>query len=264
MNTGKKGKIMKDENAEAMIPLVSVILPVHNGASVVRQAIDSVFIQDVSLELIAVDDASEDGTWDILGEYLNRKNFRRIKNEKNMGVAASRNRGVKEAGGVYVAFLDADDWWEKNKLKAQIRLLEESGCVLCSTGRMLCRADGSSLGRYIPVKREITYRDLLRHNCISCSSVVMKRETALEFPMEHDEIHEDYLTWLRVLRKYGRAAGLDQPCLNYRMNQESKSGNKLRSAVNTYKVYRCMGYGTVKSCMFFISYAVNGIRKYMI
>ena len=253
---------MRDENAEAMLPLVSVVLPVHNGAAVVRQALDSVFIQDISLELIAVDDGSEDGTWEILGEYENRENFRRLRNEKNMGAAASRNRGVKEAAGIYVAFLDADDWWEKGKLRAQLRLLEESGCVLCSTGRTLCRYDGTSTGKYIPVRREITYRELLKHNCISCSSVVIKREAALEFPMEHDEIHEDYLTWLRVLRKYDRAAGLDYPYLNYRISRDSKSGNKLRSAADTYRVYRCMGYGTVKSCLFFISYALHGVQKY--
>lgn len=255
---------MREKKAEAEAPLVSVIMPVRNGASVVRQAIDSVFVQDISLELIAVDDGSDDGTWEILGEYAQRADFRRIRNEKNMGVAASRNRGVREAAGLYVAFLDADDWWEKGKLRAQLRLLEESGCVLCSTGRMLYRFDGTPTGRYIPVKRDVTYRELLKHNCISCSSVMMRREAALEFPMEHDEIHEDYLTWLRVLRKYDRAAGLDQPYLNYRLSQESKSGNKLRSAVNTYRVYRCMGYGTLKSCMFFISYAVHGIQKYWV
>lgn len=264
MIPGKKDESMREAGGEDRTPLVSVILPVHNGAAVVRQAMDSVFLQDVPLELVAVDDCSEDGTWEILEEYGDRENFRRLKNEKNEGVAASRNRGVREARGTYVAFLDADDWWERGKLKAQLRLLEESGSVLCSTGRTLCRYDGTSTGKYIPVKREITYRELLKHNCISCSSVLMKRDVALEFPMEHDEIHEDYLTWLRILRKYDLAVGLDRPCLNYRLSQESKSGNKLRSAVNTYRVYRCMGYGAVKSCMFFLSYAVHGVRKYWV
>lgn len=242
--------------------LVSVILPVYNGADHVRQAIESVYLQDVPLEIVAIDDGSDDGTWEILKEYAGRDDFHAIHHEKNQGVARARNQGVRQARGRYVAFLDADDWWEKDKLRMQIHLLRKTGRVLSSTGRMLCRSDGSSTGRYIPVKKEITYHDLLLHNSIACSSVVMKRETALEFPMEHDEIHEDYYTWLRILEKYGAASGLNRPLLNYRLGG-SKSGNKVKSARDTYRVYRCMGFGRVKSGAFFLSYAAHGVWKYL-
>ena len=94
------------------MPEVSVVMPVYNGEKYIRQAIESVFIQDVSLELLVIDDGSWDGTAGILKEYEGRENFRYFRNSSNLGAAGSRNRGVREARGRYIAFLDADDWWE--------------------------------------------------------------------------------------------------------------------------------------------------------
>ncbi|MDO4340585.1 MAG: glycosyltransferase family 2 protein [Eubacteriales bacterium] len=243
-------------------PLVSVIMPVYNGRKYIRQAVESVFDQAVPLELLVIDDGSTDGTEEELAPYMERRDFRYLKNHKNMGAAGSRNRGVREAKGRYIAFLDADDWWEKGKLKEQLDVLKKTGYVLCSTGRELMKPDGTSAGKYIPVKQTITYRDLLKHNSINCSSVLVEREAALRFPMEHDDSHEDYITWLRILREYGCAAGIDRPYLKYRLSEGGKSRNKLKSAAMTYQVYRYIGYGRLKSAVFFVSYAVHGIWKY--
>lgn len=243
-------------------PLVSVIMPVYNGEKYIKQAVDSVYAQNVDLELLVIDDGSTDETRTVLEPYMKRSDFRYLLNEKNMGAAGSRNRGVKAAAGEYVAFLDADDWWEEGKLAEQLKVLEETGFVICSTGRELVHSDGSSTGKYIPVKQHITYRELLKHNSINCSSVLLRREVALEFPMEHDDSHEDYITWLKILKKYGNAVGINKPYLKYRLSEGGKSRNKLKSAKMTYKVYRYSGFGRLKSGMYFISYAVNGIWKY--
>ena len=130
------------------------------------------------------------------------------------------------------------------------------------TGRSLMDPSGADTGRYIPVKETVTYRDLLTHNSINCSSVVVKREAALEFPMEHDDSHEDYITWLKILKKYGPAVGINRPYLKYRLSEGGKSRNKLKSAKMTYHVYRYVGYGPLKSACFFVSYALHGIWKY--
>ncbi|MGN8632202.1 glycosyltransferase family 2 protein [Blautia sp. HCP3S3_G3] len=243
-------------------PVVSVVMPVYNGAQYIRQAVESVFRQDVPLELIVVDDGSSDDTEEILKEYLGRDDFHYLRNKNNTGAAASRNRGVREARGEYVAFLDADDWWTDGKLKHQLRVLKDSGAVLCSTGRELMNPDGTSTGKYIPVKQKISYRELLKHNSINCSSVLIRKEAALEFPMEHDDSHEDYLTWLKVLRKFGFGAGINEPYLKYRLSEDGKSRNKWKSALMTYKVYRYMGYNMAESILFFGSYVIHGIWKY--
>ena len=120
-------------------PLVSVIMPAYNSGAYIRQAVDSVYSQQVPLELIVVDDCSSDDTAGQLKDYLEREDFCYVKNHANQGPAASRNRGVSLAKGKYVAFLDSDDWWGEGKLKEQLQVMEESGAVLCSTGRELMR-----------------------------------------------------------------------------------------------------------------------------
>ena len=107
------------------MPEVSVVMPVYNGEKYIRQAIESVFIQDVSLELLVIDDGSWDGTAGILKEYEGRENFRYFRNSSNLGAAGSRNRGVREARGRYIAFLDADDWWAPTFLEEMMGLVKE-------------------------------------------------------------------------------------------------------------------------------------------
>ena len=87
--------------------------------------------------------------------------------------------------------------------------------------------DGNSLGKTIPVHEKISYRMLLRQNEINCSSVVLKRDIALEFPMEHEECHEDYFTWMRILKKYHFACAVNEPLLNYRLSNNGKSGGSV-------------------------------------
>lgn len=242
--------------------IVSVIIPAYNCRHTLKEAIDSVLVQEVPLEVIVVDDCSKEDLTPVMEQYRGDDRVVYVKNEKNMGVAASRNRGISLAKGEYIAFLDSDDWWLKGKLSAQLARMQQDQTVLCSTGRQLRTFQGEDMGRYIPVKEIVTYKDMLRHNSIACSSVLVKKVVIEEFPMNHDECHEDYITWLLILQKYGRASGINEPYLQYRMSRDSKSGNKLKSARMTFQVYRHMGYGLLKSCLCFCSYALHGIKKY--
>ena len=251
--------MQKSENREI---LVSVIIPAYNCERYLAQALDSALEQQVPLEIIVINDCSKDGTEAVVKQYLKYPQVRYVRNEKNLGAAGSRNRGVRLAKGKYVAFLDADDWWEKGKLEKQVKLAEEKKAVLCCTGRALMNPDGSFIGKTIPVSERITYRRLLAHNCINCSSVLLPRRVALEFPMEHEDSHEDYITWLKILRKYGEAYAVNEPLLKYRLSSSGKSGSKWKSARMTFRVYRYMGFGPVKSALCFASYALNGVWKY--
>ena len=243
-------------------PLVSVIMPAYRCAGTIRQAVESVLCQDAALELLIIDDCSPEPLDEALLPYRGDERVKIIRNESNLGTAQSRNRGVALAQGSYIAFLDADDIWAPEKLVQQIRMLEDTGAVLCCTARELMTPEGTLTGRVIPVKSEITYRELLKHNSISCSSVVLKKDVALEFPMHHDDSHEDYIMWLEILQKYGTACGVDQPLLKYRLSSTGKSGSKLHSARMTFLVYRYMGFGLCKSLLLFASYAFHGVRKY--
>ncbi len=242
--------------------LVSVIIPAYNCAPYIAQSIDSALMQKVPMEIIVINDCSTDDTEAEILKYASNPTVRYIKNETNLGASGSRNLGVQMAKGKYVAFLDSDDWWEPEKLKKQLHLMKETKSVLCGTARLLVNPDGTSMDKIIPVPEEITYRTLLKHNCINCSSVLLFRKVALEFPMEHEDSHEDYIMWLRILQKYKKACGINEPLLNYRLSASGKSGSKLNSAKMTFKAYRYMGFGLVKSCICFCSYAIHGVLKY--
>ena len=243
-------------------PLISVVIPAYNCAGVIGRAIDSALAQKVALEILVLDDGSSDGLEAVMAGYEGNEAVRFAKNEKNLGAAATRNRGVTLARGKYVAFLDADDYWTEDKLVRQLALIEQTGCVLCCTARELMTPEGELTGKVIPAKEKISYRELLKHNSINCSSVLILTDVAREFPMHHDDSHEDYIMWLEVLRKYETACGINEPMLKYRLSNSGKSGNKLHSAKMTFMVYRYMGFGVVKSMVCFCSYAFHGVKKY--
>ena len=242
--------------------LVSVVMPAYNCAASIGDSIESVLCQDVPLELIVVNDRSPDDLDAAMAKYLTDERVVYVTNEKNIGAALSRNRAMEMARGKYIAFLDSDDIWLPGKLKKQVELLETSGNVLCCTARSLMTPEGVDDGRILPVAEVITYRDLLRHNSIACSSVLIRTEAAREFPMGHEDSHEDYIMWLQVLRKYGDARGINEPLLRYRLSNTGKSGSKLHSAKMTFMVYRYMGFSLPKSLLCFCSYAFHGVKKY--
>lgn len=244
--------------------MISVVIPSYNSADTLFQAIDSVLCQTTKtpLEILVIDDNSTDETMEKMGRYGENDRVRYIRNETNLGASASRNRGVKLAKGEYVAFLDADDYWAPEKLEKQERAMAKTGDVLCCTGREVIQEKTAETSRIFSVPEKITYRKLLRGNVIGCSSVLAKRSVLLEFPMEKDECHEDYLDWLRILKKYGTACGVNEPLLKYRLSTTGKSGNKLHSAGMTYRVYRELGMGTMHSLCCFFCYAWNGVKKY--
>ena len=168
--------------------IVSIVMPAYNCERFIGQAVESVLSQTMKeLELIVVIDSSEDRTEDVVKRYTEDIRVSYIVNEKNLGVAESRNRGVSLAKGKYVAFLDADDYWLPNKLEMQMDLMEKKEAVLSSTARELMDEQGKLTGKCIPIKEEITYKQLLCGNILNTSGVMVLTEVAREFPMKQDD-----------------------------------------------------------------------------
>lgn len=248
--------------------LVSVIIPFYKNNLTIRRAVNSALRQkDIPLEIIIVDDG---GTLDrnrFRFDKADASKIRIITLPNNRGVAYARNVGVKAAKGAYVAFLDADDWWTEDKLVKQFRLIHKYALhgkepVICFTGRRLCTKAGVVTDKYIHAPERIHFRELLKHNAINCSSVLIQRKTALAHPMRGNDLHEDYLCWLEILRRGGFAVGIDEPLLYYRLSGNSKSGNKIKSAVMTFRVYHYLNLPFFEMLYYFSSYAINGIKKY--
>ncbi len=250
--------------------MVSIIIPVYNAKSYICEAVASALTQETDKELIVLDDGSTDASMDVLERWLEGHadlvaDTKVIvqKNQKNAGVAQTRNKGVRLASGEYIAFLDADDRFANGKLQKQIAKLKETGADLCNTARRLIRADGTETETVIHTPEVITLSQLEHSNRINCSSVLVRRETALRFPMAHSDAHEDYLTWLHMLQNGVTMVGIDEPLLEYRLSESGKSRNKWKSAKMTYHTYRYAGYSRMKSVRLLVCYMINGVKKYI-
>lgn len=241
---------------------VTVVMPAYNCEEYIGTAIESVLKQTVPLELIIVEDNSRDHTCDVIKKFTADDRVLYIHNQENAGVSESRNIGIRKARGKYIAFLDADDYWTEDKLEKQLVLMEQKQAVLSSTARELMDEQGICSGKVIPVPEEMTYKDLLRSNRINTSGAMIRQEVANEFLMGQDQLHEDYILWLKVLKKYGKAYGINEPLLKYRVMKQSKSGDKFKSAKMTWGVYRYMGLNLLQSMYYFVQYAVAGVLKY--
>ena len=250
--------------------MISIIMPAYQAEKTIADSIRSVLAQSFQdWELIVIDDCSADNTCGLVEELKKSlpremgEKIRLLKKQKNTGVSESRNLGAEMAQGDWIAFLDSDDLWATDKLEKQMQLLaRHPDAGILFTGSAFIRGDGERSSYVLQVPEEITYRRLLRQNLISCSSVVMRRELFLRHRMQHDELHEDFLLWLKLLKEGVRAYGVNEPLLIYRLSPASKSGNKLRAARMTWRVYRHMGLGLGISLSCLVSYTLRNTLKY--
>lgn len=244
---------------------VSIIMPAYNAERTLPASIESVIAQTwTDWELIVVDDCSADGTADVILQYEDRDpRIHHIRNAKNSGVACSRNTGVQRAKGNWVAFLDSDDCWAPEKLALQLDFARHMHADFTFTGSAFMDAHGNPLSYRLPVPIQVSFRQLLKQNIISCSSVMIRRDLIRRYPMESDRMHEDFAVWLQILRDNRLDAyGLDQPLLIYRLSATSKSGNKLKAAGMTFRVYRHIGLSLPAAIYYWCWYTVRSLRKY--
>lgn len=239
-------------------------MPAYNCEKYIKEAIISVLKQSYRLwELIIIDDCSTDKTVDIVRECVDYDN--RIKlhiNKNNQGVSSARNKGISLAKGMWIAFLDSDDIWERTKLEKQISLANNTGAKFLFTGSAYINEGGEYYPGIFEVPERVTYNSLKRQNVISCSSVLVQRSFFTNIKMENDDMHEDYAVWLRILKSGIEAYAVNEPLLIYRISPKSKSGNKFKTLKMTYKVFRFIELSRYKSIYFTISHVINSIYKY--
>ena len=185
-------------------PLVSVIIPTYNRGSIVREAIDSVLNQEFDdFELILVDDGSTDDTAEIMGQYRERVT---VLTQRNHGVSAARNRGIRAASGRYIAFLDSDDCWLPQKLSRQVGFFNANpDALICQTEETWIRN-----GRRVNPKRRhskpsgMIFERSLELCLVSPSAVMIHHSLFNRVGMFDESLPacEDYDLWLRVSCRY--------------------------------------------------------------
>lgn len=246
--------------------LVSVIIPTYNSEKYIEETLNSVLNQTYGeFEIIIIDDCSKDNTFEIVKEYEKKySNIVCLKQEQNKGVAEARNRGIKKSRGRYIAFLDSDDLWHEKKLEKQLKLMKEKRVFFSYTAIEMIDEDGKILKEKREVKEEIDYNFLLKNTMIATSSVIVDKLKYGEFQMPLRRSGQDYATWLQLLKK-GKAYGINEVCVSYRVRKGSLSSNKIKSIKQVYDIQikeeRIAKVKAIYNCLLFI---INALKKYCI
>jgi teichuronic acid biosynthesis glycosyltransferase TuaG len=240
--------------------LVSIIMPAHNSERTMGEAVNSVVTQTYpDWELLIIDDASKDSTRRIASEFASDDpRIRVVPLDKNVGVAEARNIGIRTAKGQYLAFLDSDDLWLPAKLQVQLESMRRADASFSFSRYSRIKVDGS-IGRPVRIPASVSYRSLLRGNVIGCLTVVIDRLKIPSVSMPHIS-HEDYATWLSILKPGGSALGIQQDLARYRLALSSVSSRKSRSASWTWKIYRNVErLSLLESAWCFLNYSIRAI-----
>lgn len=246
--------------------LVSVIIPVYNSELFLEDTLMSVLNQTYSnIEIICVDDKSTDGSSEIINRLSNKyEMIKVIYLEKNSGVSVARNIGIKNARGRYIAFLDSDDQWLTDKTEKQIDFMQKNNYAFTFTSYRFMDENGNLLNNRVKAQKDVTYNQMLIHNRIPCLTVVIDRYRIDEIVMPKIR-HEDYATWLSIMKKGIDAHGLDIELALYRSRGNSLSGNKLKAAGWTWNILRNVeNVNIIKACIYFTMYAFFNIFKHFI
>ena len=222
-------------------PLVSVIMPTYNCGKYISMSIDSVLNQTIKdLELIIVDDCSDDNTSEVVGEYLAKyPNIDYTILKKNCGPAIARNLAIAKANGKYVAFLDSDDLWLPNKLEKQITFMENNNYLFSATGYGWIGEDGNDLHTAFIPPLKTDYRKMIRlSNPIGNLTVMYNQEVLGKFEVPNIKKRNDFALWLQILKKTDCCYGLDEVLGLYRTGRSnSVSSNKLKQAKYHWILY---------------------------
>lgn len=244
--------------------LVSIITPVYNAEEFIVETIESVQAQTFKdWELLLVDDCSKDSSGKLIeAKAKGDDRIKYIKLEKNSGAAVTRNIGLSEAQGRYVAFLDSDDIWKPEKLEKQLAFLDDREVAFCFTSYRYTNSDGSPTSKVARAPEKIDYNGLLKNTIIGCSTVLIDRELMGDFMMTNVRRGQDTATWLHLLKRVDYAYGIYEDLVWYRIVKESLSHNKFNAIKRTWNTYRNIEKLSLwKASYVFIFYAYNAAKK---
>lgn len=246
---------------------ISVIVPVYHVEKYIVETMECVRRQTyANWELLLVEDCGGDRCAELIEQYIKKTGDERIRlicQPSNMGAAAARNRALEEAKGRYIAYLDADDLWEPDKLEKQLAFLREKQAAFVFTGYEFADEDGGATGKVVRVPESLSYKEALKNTTIFTSTVMFDSrripKEKLKMPLMKSE---DTALWWRILREGNTAYGLDENLVKYRRLGRSLSSNKLEAVRRIWNLYRkAEGMSILNSAYHFCFWAVRAVKR---
>lgn len=224
--------------------LVSIIVPVYNAGKYIDDTISMVKAQTYPCwELILVDDCSLDDSCERIKKYIaheeEKERIRLIQKPLNEGAAKARNTGIDAAEGRYLAFLDADDIWKKDKLERGLAFMKEKEAAFVFSAYEFGNEKAEPTGKIVRVPEMLDYRQALSRTVIFTSTVLFDTEKIKKELIHMPQVKsEDTATWWKILRAGYTAYGLNEVLAIYRRPAKSLSSNKLEAVCRIWNLYR--------------------------
>ncbi len=244
--------------------LISVIIPYYKKKEYIANTLNSVLNQSYeNLEIILIYDDQEKEDLEYIEELINLdKRISLIVNDVSLGAGLSRNSGIKISKGEYISFIDADDIWKKEKLELQIKFMKEKKYLISHTNYEIIDKENNILDHRI-ARDFNTLNDLLRSCDIGLSSVIVKKEVLIgECLFANLKTKEDFILWLRILKKNIKIGGLQKNLMCWRKLDNSLSSSVIQKMKDGYYVYnKFMKFNLFKSLYFLFLLSLNSLFK---
>lgn len=208
-------------------PLVSVVVPVHNGAHWLLETLDSLFAQTMTnFEVVLVDDASTDSLQEVVKEYPDEC-LRVLHLASNVGVSAARNHGIHHAQGEFIAFCDADDVCLPERLEKQTSFMRANPDIdFCGSSFQCFDTQDHEVVTNPQTDAQIR-KALMRGNCFGLSTVMVKTSVLKQYGFDVSRsFAEDYDLWTRLVSSGFRAGNLPEILVRYRLHPHQASNKK--------------------------------------
>ena len=219
-------------------PLVSIVIPYHKKKIYFKKTINSILGQSYKkFEIILIYDDENLGELDFLKKI--KKKFKKIKliiNKKNLGPGLSRNKGILQSKGTYIAFCDADDIWKKNKLNVQISFMKKYNLNFSHTNYFVIDSKEKKIGRFKP-KSRLEYQDLLKSCDIGLSTVIIKKKILRKKLFCNLQTKEDFYLWLQIVKKEKKIFSINKYLSYWRYLEHSLSSSISQRLLDAFRLY---------------------------
>ncbi len=244
--------------------LVSIIIPYYKKKKYILKTINSILNQSYNqFEIIIIYDDENLSDLDYLEKLFKlEKKIKIIKNLKTIGAGFSRNRGIENAKGEFIAFVDADDIWKKHKLENQINFMKKKNLKFSHTSYEIIDENDKVLGKRI--SRDFQkVNDLIKSCDIGLSTVILEKEIIddhTKFP--NLKTKEDFVLWLKILQKNILIGFFNENLTSWRKIDNSLSSSIIQKLIDAFKVYNYyMKFNFIKSFYYVICLSINFLKK---
>ena len=216
---------------------VDIILPNFNSSKYIEKTLKSIFVQSYKKwKLIIIDDCSNNKTKNILKKYSKNKKIKIYWLKKNQGAGFCRNYGISRSYSKYIAFIDSDDIWKKNKLENQLTFMKKNNYKFTYTYYDAFKDSKISSVRTVKPREKYDFKNFIKDTSIATSTMMIKGELARKFEFTDTKICEDYFYKCCMLKEIDYAHCLNQSLTLYRIRKDSMQSNKIRNLYWIWKI----------------------------